>query len=89
MSITTLLCLVIIWQEFGKVMAIQKKNKSSGKTTVHITMHKQQKVYAEKLLSLLRRLCDNDPVGSVHFRHDNNSCVLNIFTPRGLHSLCN
>lgn len=69
-----------VWEGDGHT----KKNKSSGKTTVHITMHKQQKVYAEKLLGLLRRLCENDPVGSVHIRYDNNSCVLNIFTPRGL-----
>lgn len=69
-----------VWEGDGHT----KKNKNSGKTTVHITMHKQQKVYVEKLLSLLSRLCDNDPVGSVHLRHDNNSCVLNIFTPRGL-----
>jgi hypothetical protein len=47
-------------------------------------MHKQQEVYAKKLLGLLSRVCENDPVGSVHARHDNNSCVLNIFTPRGL-----
>ena len=34
-----------VWEGDGHT----KKNKSSGKTTVHITMHKQQKVYAEKL----------------------------------------
>ena len=40
-----------VWEGDGHT----KKNKSSGKTTVHITMHKQQKVYAEKLLGLLSR----------------------------------
>jgi hypothetical protein len=69
-----------VWEGDGHT----KKNKSSGKTTLHITMHKQQKVYVEKLLGLLSGLCDKDPVGSVHLRHDNNSCVLNIFTPKGL-----
>ena len=46
-------------------------------------MHKKQAPYVTKLLALLSRLCD-DPVGSVDVRDDNNSCVLNVYTPRGL-----
>lgn len=59
------------------------KDKNSPKTTLHITVHRQQAPFIKKLLNLLRRLCD-DPVGSMHVRQDNNSCVLNIYTPRGL-----
>ena len=76
-----------VWEGDGHI----KKNKNSGKTTIHITMHKQQEVYAKQLLRLLNRLeltnnriPKTDSVGSVHVRHDNNSCVLNIFTPHGL-----
>jgi hypothetical protein len=41
-----------VWEGDGHT----KKNFSSGKTTLHITMHKQQKVYVEKLLGLLSGL---------------------------------
>ena len=68
-----------VWEGDGHT----KKNPSSGKTSVHITMHKKQAPCVTKLLALLSRLCD-DPVGSVHVRDDNNSCVLNVYTPRGL-----
>jgi LAGLIDADG endonuclease len=70
-----------LWEGDGN---INIKDKFSPKPSVHITMHKQQAFYVKKLLCILRRRCNNDPVGSVHIRRNNNSCVLNIFTPRGL-----
>lgn len=66
-----------VWEGDGHI----KKNKSSGKTSLHLTMHKQQEPYVKKLLNLLRRLNKNDTIGSVSIRQTNNSCVLNIFSP--------
>ena len=54
-----------VWEGDGNTNI---KDKSSPKTTMHITMDKRQAPYAKKLLALLRRLCNNDPVGSVHIR---------------------
>lgn len=69
-----------LWEGDGN---INIKDKNYPKPTIHITLHKQQEPYVKKLLALLSHLCE-DPVGSVHIRDDNNSCVLNIHTPQGL-----
>ena len=69
-----------LWEGDGNVNI---KDKNYPKPTIHITLHRQQGPCAKQLLALLSRLC-NDPVGSVHIRNDNNSCVLNIHTPQGL-----
>lgn len=69
-----------LWEGDGN---INIKDKNYPKPTIHITLHRQQAPCAKKLLSLLSRLC-SDSVGSVHIRDENNSCVLNIYTPQGL-----
>lgn len=75
-----------LWEGDGN---INVKDKSSPKPTFHITFHKQQAPVAQKLLFVLRRICNQDPVGSVHIRQDNNSCVLNVFSPIGLECIFN
>lgn len=75
-----------LWEGDGN---INVKDKSFPKPTFHITLHKQQVPLIQKLILVLRRLCNNDPVGSIDIRHDNNSCVLNVYTPIGLECVFN
>nr|AOC61559.1 putative LAGLIDADG homing endonuclease [Gloeotilopsis planctonica] len=70
-----------LWEGDGN---INVKDKSYPKPTFHITLHIQQVPCIQKLMLILRRLCNNDPVGSISIRPDNNSCVLNVYTPAGL-----
>lgn len=75
-----------LWEEDGH---IHIKKKAFPKPTFHITLHKQQVFCLQKLMLALRRLCKSDPVGSIDIRQDNNSCVLNVYTPTGLKCVFN
>jgi hypothetical protein len=70
-----------LWEGDGH---LNIKDRSYPKPTLHITLHKKQVICLQKLMFALKRFCKSDSIGSIDIRHDNNSCVLNIYSPAGL-----
>lgn len=69
-------------------VAIKDKRLAHPKPTFHITFHKKDLPLAKKLYHLISMRCGaaalKNPVGSVFVHKYNNSCVLNIYSVRGL-----
>lgn len=69
-----------LWEGDGSILV---KSKEHLKPTINITLHKNQSIFAEKLLQILSDQCE-EKVGSIHYHKTRQACYLNIYSKQGL-----
>ena len=74
-----------LWEGDGCVLMKQQQH---FKPTINITFHKNQGVFAEKLLQTFSIQC-KEKVGSVHYHKTRQACYLNIYSKEGLLNFIN
>lgn len=74
-----------LWEGDGSVLI---KSKQHLKPTINITFHKNQGLFAEKLLQILSDQCEQK-AGSIHYHKTRQACYLNIYSKQGLFNFIN
>ena len=74
-----------LWEGDGSILMKPQQN---FKPTINITFHKNQGVFAEKLLQTFSSQC-KEKVGSIHYHKTRQACYLNIYSKGGLLNFIN